>query len=65
MVTMNNCLTNTDADYPQFIDSYKWDFHLNSSSPLKQKGLPVPAVDRDLDRVLWNNPPSIGCYEVN
>jgi hypothetical protein len=65
MVTMNNCITNTDADYPQFIDSYKWDFHLKSTSPLKQKGLPVPAVDRDLDRVLWNNPPSIGCYEVN
>jgi hypothetical protein len=42
----------------------KWDFHLQSTSPLKGMGVNIPTVIDDLDDVSRLNPPTIGCYEL-
>lgn len=61
-VSPNNTLLNQD---PQFVDENKWDFHLQSTSPLKGAGVSVPIIIDDLDDMSRLNPPSIGCYEAN
>jgi hypothetical protein len=57
-----NTIVNQD---PQFTDVSKWDYHPISSSPAKANGVFQPSVILDLDGKSRNNPPSIGCYEVN
>ncbi len=58
--SVNSLLSPTSS----FVNYSKWDFHLQSSSPLKGMGVNIPTVIDDLDDVSRLNPPTIGCYEL-
>ena len=64
LVTTTNCIVNDNSNYPQFVDYAKWNFHVESTSPMKGKGIDIPGLISDLDLNNRPNPPSIGCYEV-
>jgi hypothetical protein len=57
---VNSLLSPTSS----FVNYSKWDFHLQSTSPLKGMGVNIPTVIDDLDDVSRLNPPTIGCYEL-
>jgi hypothetical protein len=59
---VQNCLLNED---PQFEDYEKWNFRPKATSPLIDKGIPVPGVTHDLDGRPRSGVPDIGCYEGN
>ncbi|HPI54750.1 MAG TPA: right-handed parallel beta-helix repeat-containing protein [Chitinophagaceae bacterium] len=64
LVTATNCTVNDNSNYPQFVDYSKWDFHPETTSPMKGAGIDIPGIIIDLDQKSRPNPPSIGCYEV-
>lgn len=59
-VTSTNNIINTD---PSFKDANGGDFRLNENSPLKDKGISISGLDRDLDDKPRTGVPDIGCYE--
>lgn len=63
LATTSNLILNTD---PQFKDINKWDFHLPTTSPAKGSGLSINKAElqADLDDIIRQSPPTIGCYEA-
>ncbi len=61
-VLPTNSLINVD---PQFSDISKWDYRPKAGSPARQAGFFQPAYINDLDDKPRNNPPTIGCYELD
>ncbi len=56
-----NTLFNQD---PIFEDIGKWDFHVRTSSPAKNNGVPIAAFPLDLENNTRNaTQPTIGCFE--
>ena len=77
-VKMNNCFAKREdaipayvqqsncniVDDPQFVNSAGFNFRLQGNSPLKDKGIVVTGIDRDLDdKPRSDGKPDIGCYE--
>lgn len=48
---------------PEFKNREEWDYLLSENSPAINKGIQVGSISTDLNGVVRNNPPSIGCYE--
>lgn len=49
---------------PQFVNYAGGDFTITSVSPAYHAGVYIPSVSADFARVPYNNPPSMGAYEV-
>lgn len=65
-VQMNNIIVNQDPKFkviPEGTNYNDWDFRLQESSPAKHSGLTIGALNTDLNGIIRNNPPSMGCYE--
>lgn len=50
---------------PQFADYSKDDYHLKEGSPARAAGTPAGTDPADLDGVLRQSPPSMGCFEFH
>lgn len=60
-VISNNNISNQN---PKFIETSKYNYHLEASSPAINTGFSYPnMLAKDLDQIPRNNPPSMGCYE--
>lgn len=58
-----NDVNNIIQQDPGFIDADTENFHLHTNSPAIGNGFEVLQPDLDYDRVLFQNPPSIGAFE--
>jgi hypothetical protein len=50
---------------PQLVNPSTGNFHILTSSPASGSGIPVAGVEYDYERLLYNDPPSIGAFEGN
>jgi hypothetical protein len=65
IVTVTNSqISSPQIDEAKFVDAYKYDFHLQSTSAAKGNGKQIVGISEDLDDKPRANPPSKGCYEA-
>ncbi|MFT6849446.1 MAG: hypothetical protein ACJATA_000242 [Sphingobacteriales bacterium] len=62
-----NNTTNFINEDPLFINAFEENYHLDSLSPAREKGVDITVQSsflvRDKDQVVRKDPPSIGCFE--
>jgi hypothetical protein len=65
-VELHNTINNSDPLFkvvPSGSNYTDWDFRLTEASPAKHSGAVFGSLNTDLNGIMRNQPPSMGCYE--
>lgn len=61
-VGVRGMITNVMNTDPLFVSDT--DYHLQTTSPVKNQGVQISGLTKDLDDKNYSTPPTIGCYEI-